>query len=219
MTRQRQPGRTPISRRSTWPLFVVLVLVAVVSACSAPIRIGRENDRLRRSNLDLQRKVEKLEKAAQLRLKQISVLERRAAVAPEIPGADVPQLVAVRFGRYSGPVDTDHNGTNDTLRIYLRTEDQHGRFIVAAGRAQLQVVAINPGSEPRIVVGQTFEPPEFDMTYRSGLTGTHYTLELPIPDSSPPNLTVSLTFTDAATGVQFRCQRAYELGPVEIASE
>ena len=197
-------------------------LAMALAACGNPARVARENDRLRRSNMELHRRVTELEKERQLRLAQINALQQRLDVPPSIADAQLPQLVAVRFGRLSGAIDGDRNNINDTLRIYLQTIDQHGRFMVVAGRAQLQAVAITPGSDPRTVAEHTFEPAELDKTYRSGLTGTHYTLELPLPDPLPPDLTeltAKVTFTDAATGVQLSCQCPYPLRPAATESE
>ena len=197
-------------------------LAMALAACSSPVKVARENDRLRRSNLELQRQVTELEKERQLRLAQINALQQRLEVAPTISDAELPQLAAVRFGRYSGAIDGDNNNINDTLRIYLQTIDQHGRFMLAAGRAKLQAVAITPGSDPKTIVEHTFEPAEFNTMYRSGLTGTHYTLKLPLPDLLPPDvteLTARITFTDAATGVQLSCQQSYPLRPAAPKSE
>ena len=172
--------------------------------------------------MELQRQVTELEKERQLRSGQIDALQQRLEAAPTIADAELPQLVAIRFGRYSGAIDGDRNNINDTLRIYLQTIDQHGRFMLVAGRAQLQAVAITPGSDPKTVVEHTFEPAEFNRMYRSGLTGTHHTLKLPLPDPLPPDLTeltVSVTFTDAATGVRLSCQHAYPLRPAAPKSE
>ena len=144
------------SRQLTWRRFAVLALVAVLTGCSSPIKVSRENDRLRRSNLELGRKVEALEEAGRLRLAQIKALEQRAAAPSKIAGAELPQFVAVRFGRHSGPIDTDRDDIDDALRIYVQTVDQRGRFMVVAGRARLQAVAVEPASDPRIVVEHTF---------------------------------------------------------------
>ena len=210
------------ARRSAWRPIVTVGLAMTLAACSNPVTVARENDRLRRSNMELQRQVTELEKERQLRSAQIDALQQRLEVAPAIADAELPQLVAVRFGRLSGAIDEDRNNVRDTLRIYLQTIDQHGRFLPVAGRAQLQAVAITPGSDPKTVVEHTFEPVELDKMYRSGLTGTHYTLKLPLPDPLPPDLTevtAKVTFTDAATGVQLSCQHAYPLRPAAPTSE
>jgi len=210
------------TRRSAWRSIATIGLAMTLAACGNPVKVAQENDRLRRSNMELQRQVTELEKERQLRLAQINALQQRLDAAPALADAQLPQLVAVRFGRYSGPTDKDRNNVNDTLRIYLQTIDQRGRFLLVAGRAQLQAVAITPGSDPKTIVEHTFEPVELDKMYRSGFTGTHYALELPLPDPLPPDvteLTAKITFTDAATGVQLSCQHPYPLLPASPKSE
>ena len=192
----------------------MLLLVTGVVGCSSPNRISRANDRLRRANLDLRRQVDALEQAIQLRLDQINRLEQIAGKSPAVEGAELVQLTALRFGRYSGVLDTNHDGVDDALRIYLQPVDQHGRFMLAAGSAQLQAVAIVEDQEPRLILKHTFDAAQFHQAYRSGLTGTHYTLERPLPrdlTSGLTGLTVMVAFTDAATGVKLSHEQNYRI--------
>ena len=83
-----------------------------------------ENDKLRSENLSLRHKVEKLEKDLVLRLAQVQTLENQLDASVAIEGVDasqVPQLVAVTFGRFTGAVDTSENGSHDLIRVYLKT--------------------------------------------------------------------------------------------------
>ena len=225
-TKKREPQTSgPVgrgrSRNARWRMLAV-ALAAGLAGCSAPARVGRENDRLRHDNLELRRQVEQLEDAIKLRLAQIDGLEQRAGKSARVDGAELVQLTALRFGRYSGALDTDHNGTDDVLRVYLQPVDQHGRFMLAAGRAQLQAVSIVPDQEPRLILEHAGDAAEFDRAYRSGLTGTHYTLERPLPAPLPADvtgLTVVVAFTDAATGAQLRHEQAYHVQPTAPAFE
>lgn len=195
-------------------LLAVLVVAGGLSGCTGVGRVSRENDRLRRANLDLRRQVNDLEEAVRLRVAQIELMQQRAGNSARVAGADLVQLTELRFGRYGGAIDTDHDGIDDELRVYLSPVDQHGRFMVVAGSARLQAVAIVPGQEPRIVLEHTFSPAEFDGAYRSGLMGTHYTLARPLPgalSADLTDLTVKVAFTDAASGVELSHERTYRL--------
>lgn len=196
--------------------FLALALIcAAVAGCSKSGRISHENDRLRRANLEMSRRIEQLERDIQLRHGELEAMRQQAGGARAVEGADLPQLSALKFDRYSGAIDTNGDGIDDRIRIYARPMDQQGRVLVVTGRAHVQAVVIEPNREPRLLAERIFEPAEFDKTYRSGITGTHYTLELPLPlsEASPPaprvtHVTVKMTFTEAATGVQASHEQA-----------
>ena len=200
------------------------VLRVVVAVClglgfSVGCQAGKrnyvnENDKLRSQNLNLTRTVTKLEKSLAMRLAQIDGLEQRLGHTVKVAGvtsSDIPRLVSVVFGRLSGAVDTNNDHVDDTLRLYVQTLDQHGRFIPVAAVAEVQVVMLCPGKPPVELTDRTWEPKAFEQSYRSSLAGTHYTLELPLlldqPDAVDP-VTVKLSLTDAATGVRLSCQQA-----------
>jgi len=203
-------------------------LVAVFCiGCSGTARIGGSTptdeviDELRVENDELREEVAALQERIALRLAEIEALEqKRGPVAPAsaVDGAEAPRLAALRFDRYSGAVDTDGDAVDDLIRVYVRPFDQDGRFLPVAGRAVLQAVVIEPGREPAELASRTFTPAEFKAAYRSSFTGTHYTLELPLPADLDPSLTavtLKLTFTDAATGVTLSRQAEMRIDAVK----
>lgn len=200
--------------RPTWRRWVgalaasALLLVHVVG-CGA--RVAEENSRLRRQVLELEDRVESLEqqvaaKDAQLRAFEEKLEQPKPAVAGVRP-SDLPMLAAIDFARYSGAYDTTGDGADDTVRIYLLTEDQRGRFLPIAGKATISVVWIPPDAEPVTLASRPFDPAALRDAYVAGLTGTHYTLELKLPSPLPAAIedrveaTTKVTVTDAATGV------------------
>lgn len=217
MRRQADNQRT--FKRRGWDSVAAVVglcALALAGCHAAPRNFLNDNDQLRRENLELREKVEQLQKKIDLRLAEIQSLEQRIKTAspPAVAGAKVPQAVKIAMDRYSGPIDTNHDGIDDAVRVYLLTQDGEGRFIPVAGRAVVQVVAIEPGRPPALLVEKTFEPNELDAAYRSGLTGTHYTLEVPLVLPPPKGLrqaTVKATLTDAASGAQLIAEQAFPL--------
>jgi hypothetical protein len=184
------------------PVLILALCCLALSACGGPKNFTNENDALRRQNLELRDKAAQLQKQIDLRLAEIATLRAKnaAATQPALEGADIPRVVKLRPDRYSGAIDTNSDGTDDTVRLYIQTIDQQGRFLPAAGRAVVQVVAITPGSPPALLAEKAFSPSEFDAAYRTGLTGTHYSLEVPLDTTTPAgSATVKITFTDAAT--------------------
>jgi hypothetical protein len=186
--------------------FTSLAMVMLLVSCAqGPDKISRENDRLRKSNLKLTRKVEKLEQDIEARVNQVNSLQKQLGRSPKTQNGELLQAASIGFGRYSGALDTTKNGRDNLLRIYLLTLDQRGRFIPVSGKVNLQVAHLTEGQPPKIIAEKTFAGKDLDKTYRSGVTGTHYTLETSLPSESPgspglDHVAVRVTFTDAATG-------------------
>ncbi|MEX0776699.1 MAG: hypothetical protein WD042_13430 [Phycisphaeraceae bacterium] len=194
----------------------LLVCLSLFPGCAA--RIGGSstpeaalND-MRRENQELRQQVQQLLGNIDLRLAEIDTLEQQLhRPAGHVPDAKVPQAVAIKFGRYSGAVDSDNDGKDDLIRVYIQPHDQKDRFLPIAAQAVVQVASIQPDAGARLLAEKTFDAQPFDHAYRSGLTGTHYALELPLPDDFPDDLkevTVKVTLTNAATGATLTAQQA-----------
>ncbi len=214
-----------------WLSGFVVMLALLSSGCPTPTRIGGGEpldavlDDLRYENEELRGRIRALERQRDHLLGQVRTLEQRLdrrAHLPEVSPGEIPAAARIAFARHSGALDSSGDGRDDTLRLYVQTFDQKGRFIPIVGRADLQAVALRPGQDPLLVLERTWEPPDFSRAYRSGLTGTHYTLEAPLPDDLPEaitELTVNLTVTDAATGAELRRQMVVPLGERAAAGQ
>jgi hypothetical protein len=189
-------------------VWVWLACGIALGGCQGPRNYTNENDKLRRENLHLSTKVKELKSAAQRSESQTRVLEARMDRGAALPGvtlSDIPRVMAIEFSRFSGAVDTDGDGRDDVIRVYVRPVDHLGRFLPAIGPAAIQAVAILPDRQPEVLAQRKLSPKQFEASYRAGLTGSHFTLELPLPASWPgevEQVTVKLTFTDAATGAR-----------------
>lgn len=210
-----------------------MALLLVAAGCSGqPRNFLNDNDRLRAENLELRDRARRLEEALALREAQVAQMTphgaspRGATAAPGgtgpatapaagLAGADVPRLVGLKLDDRSGLVP--HAGATQprehVLRLYVRTLDQQGRFLPVAGAASAQAVVIRPGQPPLVLGEASLGPKALDRAYRSGMTGTHYTIEIPL--SAPPegiaSVAVRLSLTDAATGATVAADRAFAL--------
>ncbi len=183
-------------------VFSALVVLLNLSGCG-PKNFVNDNDRLREENLKLQQQIETLNEQMELRLGEIEGLRAQSAGERAIKDADPPVLAKIAFERYSGALDTDGDGQDDLIRIYLTPLDHQARLLPVAGRLKLQAVAIQDDGPPELLAERTYEPDEFDKAYRANLTGYHYTLEMTLPESIDPaitSVTVKATFTEAVTG-------------------
>jgi hypothetical protein len=180
-----------------------VLLAAVVAVTGCRSNFATEADALREQVLELERSNEQL-------ARRIAELESELAEVSAMPGSlpeDVraaqPHVVEIRIGRLSHVDDVDGDGRPDLLRVYVRPLDGLGRFVQLVGRLSISA-ALMPEGRPAVTVGQiALEPMELRSAYRSGLTGTHYTIECPldVPEgTSEEDLVVSAVFTDGATG-------------------
>ncbi|MEM8739015.1 MAG: hypothetical protein AAGG38_11145 [Planctomycetota bacterium] len=214
--------RNPLPSRPA-PVLGVSLFAVLLGGCSVTVggdgrSLTEHNDELRRDNLALQRQLEATRK-------QITLLqgEVRAAhgspesdPAPGLEGASVPVLAGLAFGRYSGPLDTDDDGRDDALKLYLQPMDQKGRMLVVAGRLEVRVLDVAADRDPRALMTQTLTPAELDAAYRSGFTGSHYTVVLPLDDpgfDALDQITVAVKLSAAGPDgpAQASAQAAYPL--------
>lgn len=166
-------------------------------------------DELRQDNLALRRQVAELEQTLAGRQAYIEVLGQQLKGSQPVEGAQVPKAVSIEFDRFSGAVDTNGDKADDLLRVYVRPRDQRGRFLPVAGSASVQAVAIRQGQDPLVIASAVLTADQWEDAYRSGVTGTHYTLELPLPEKLPRGvreLTVQVVLIDGATGVELSHQ-------------
>ncbi|MEM6458339.1 MAG: hypothetical protein AAF710_02995 [Planctomycetota bacterium] len=196
--------------RPATSLVVLLLLTASLAAggCSPTLggdgrSLSQHNDELRETNLALSRQVEKSQQQIAGLESELRVYRQRAALGPdgsEAPeGVVVPVFAGMDLGRYSGPVDTDGDGLDDTLRLYIKPTDQKARTLPVAGRATVQLTEVGGGGPP-ISSERSWEPADWDAAYRSGFTGDHYTLDLPLSGQRDA-VNIYAELVQAGTGV------------------
>ncbi|MEM1447179.1 MAG: hypothetical protein AAGF84_14055 [Planctomycetota bacterium] len=189
-----------------------------LSACSARIggdgrSLSEHNDELRHDNQALRQQIDETQEKLALLESELRVYRHDTDPARAIPDAVTPVFSAVEFGRYSGPIDNDRDGFDDEVRLYVKPTDQQGRTLVVPGRAVVQLLDVT-GDEPAVLAERTWEPGEWDEAHRSGFTGDHFTLVLPLPDDLRPGLdtlNVVLELTEANRGTVRRAQAVYPL--------
>lgn len=210
--------RYSVSSRVWRSVAAVCLAAAGASGCTA--RVGGDgrdpsahNDKLRRDNAELRRQIDETQRQIRLLEGELTSHRNRGPGGLDLPeGVAVPVLSGLAFARYTGPQDTDGDGADDTLRLYLRPLDQRGRMLVVAGTVNAQAVELRADAVPRVVADRTFDPAELDAAYRTGLTGDHYSFDVSLPSEalgSAKQLTVKVTLTEAATGSSVTQQAAF----------
>ena len=167
-------------------------LLALTVLGTAGCRLGgsgktfvNENDTLRAENLELSRAIDAFEDRVQLLDAELSELRRDRQGDAPLPGAIPPVLAALKFARYTGPIDTNGDGADDRVMLYLQPVDQLGRTRIVAARLNVQAVSLRADMPPQVLADRTYEPPEFDERWRTGLTGDHYSVCLLYTSPSP----------------------------------
>ncbi len=220
-TQPRTNGLAATRRAARGYVVLTMFILAMLSAChSGPRNYLNENDRLRRENLALNEKAVQLEQrvASQNRViaAQQKQLARKEGLPPPPDGVQRPVPARLEIGSISGGIDTDGDGHDDALRLYLRTRDQQERFIQVIGRVSITAAALPPGSDAVTVATQTVDAAQLDAAYRSGLAGTHYTLQILITGEVPVDVTtlsVSIELKDLLHGQTLRTETALRFQP------
>lgn len=185
----------------------------LLTGCQSRKTFLNQNDELRAERQRLTQRVEELEQQLTLRESELAALKTAERASP-IPGVEPARIVGIILGSYSGGIDTTRDGKPDQMRVYLRPVDRDGRFMAAAGSARLRLIHTPADGQPTTLLDKTWDPAGFRGTYRSGFTGTHYTLaallEDILPDPIPQQITLQVDFTEAS-GQTYTAQRPIDL--------
>lgn len=192
-----------MNRRPIASAVVVLVAsVALPSGCGSPnvasIKVRRENQELRQTIADLERR-------QRAHLAQIRMLESSATTVPALASERLEKLFTthgLRFGRLTGGADLDPASPGDEgLKIYVVPSDGQGQPLKAAGSFIVEAFDLARGENYRI--GRWEYPLEQAEENWLG-QAMMYTYVLPAPwqEQRPEHedVTVRVTFTDALTG-------------------
>lgn len=198
-------------------LLLAVTMVGLLVGCGSSSKlVSEENDKLRADNMQLHRELQKLHASVKAKADKLQALES-STTPPADPDAQIPQVTSIKFGRYCTALDQDGDGHDDLIRLYILTLDQLKRFIPVAGTATVQVDHLLPGQKPLTLATRSFDAKTLDEAYRSNITGTHYTLDVPLPkDDTIKNVnqvTVSLLITDLQYGTKFNEQIALPIKP------
>lgn len=152
------------------------VLLALGGCASSTFRA--EHERMREENDDLRIENERLARR---------VVELEAAVAARRAEGDLPawagllpEVHAIRIGGLSHLRDDDRDGRPDRAIIYVTTEDDRGRFLRTVGPMSVRLLRASGDADPVVIAEATLDAEAVRDALRSGFTGTHYTIELPL---------------------------------------
>ncbi|MBB6429406.1 hypothetical protein [Algisphaera agarilytica] len=198
--------------------WITLSVAALQVGCSARVggdgrSLSQHNDELRRDNQELRQQIDETQKQLALLESELRVYREDAAGSGAIPGAVAPVFSGLEFGRYSGPIDSNGDGTDDEVRLYIKPTDQRGRTLVVPGQVKVQLLDVT-GDSPEVLLEKLWEPADWDAAYRSGFTGDHYSLTLALAEellADRDTLNVVVQLTEATRGTSREIQAVYPL--------
>ncbi|MEM1355520.1 MAG: hypothetical protein AAGC44_04020 [Planctomycetota bacterium] len=210
LDRRQTTAKLSARRRGVGLSLLLITLAFSLTACTGPRELVRQNDALRKQNLRLTQQLEQLQASLTLRESELRATREQINGGP-LPEIEPPRIAGIVVGRYSGGIDKSGDGRPDELRIYLRPVDPKGRFISAAGSARVRLLHTPADGDPITLVDVAYDPDAFDASYRSGFTGTHYTLAADLPEDLPDQALLQVSFNEAGRGLNFNAQRVLPL--------
>lgn len=197
------------------PLAALLAAVLLGTGCSAS-RTSRANDRLRAENATLEQDVRRLERREQELLGEVRRLSGEVGEVPASVLAATPRVAGLEIGSFSHVTDASGDGALDEFVVYVEPVDGMGRFIQLAGPLVATATVLPPGGAP-VLVGQIeLDAVAVRAIWRSGLTGTHYTVRIPYDVERDPGggtCIVQVVYDDPWTGMQQVVEHAMERSP------
>jgi hypothetical protein len=190
------------------PLLMTALMIDLVAGglagCSNSGRVAAENDRLRLRVVELEDEVADLSGRHGELEAHIAALEAdEATTAAAAIRAGTPRVVAIEIGRLSHLEDLDGDSVPDRAVIYVHPRDGMGRFVQIVGHLDAHVAILPVGADARTLGRVSLLPGELREAYRSGFTGTHYTIEVPLtlPAGAGEDLdtAVKVEFSDGLT--------------------
>lgn len=131
---------------------------------------------------------------------------RRGLISADVLAA-IPVCSGITIDSLSGLYPASSESAPTRCDIYLEPFDGRRRFVQIVGNLRAEVLALHPSAAaaaPVVIGTLSLSPAQLREAYRSGLTGTHYSLEVPI--TSPQvalhkaDLVIRVQFEDALTG-------------------
>ena len=194
-----------------WMAECVLVSLAAVLLAGCG---GRQNqvlwdniDALKKENTDLTMQVESLRKKNDQLSEQT---QRLSGLDKTVRLSAMDTLDTIRIGKRSGLSDTDKDGVNETLMVYLEPLDTAQDYVKAIGTVTVELWNLNTDPAKAKLGEWTLQPADMHKLWGRNIFAGYYRLSLPaanILTGQEKELTVKVTFTDVLSGKVRRDQK------------
>lgn len=193
-------------------------IVAAIGACGTG-DFDNENDRLRRLTLEQESQIKALEaQRSELESKLAeSNRAREAALDPDILAA-LPRCAGISIETLSG-LQRPRAGETGGPRVivYIDPFDGRQRFVQIVGTLTVDAVLAGPtGDAAPVTVTATLTPPQVRDAYRDSITGSFYSVEVPVDAAAVPSegtITIRARFVDALSGLTHDAETTSRIRP------
>lgn len=202
-------------RRSAVSAALLIACVVAVGCNSQQADLAQRLRKLDAENVRLTRRVNQTNQ-------RVAALEKQLQTLQGFPPERMAHFVTAaqaKIGRFTGPFDSDNDGIDDGIKVYLKLRDRHGDTIKAGGQVDIEFWDLAASQDQRLLGTWQFAMANLSAHWLAGMMADHYRFELTWPGGRPPRnlyITVKLRFADAITGAVFESQKAVE---VAIAGE
>ena len=178
-----------------------------------------ENDRLRRLTLEQESQIKALEaENSELQTKLTEAnLARETALDPEVLAA-LPRCAGIIIETLSG-LEWPRAGETQGPRVivYIDPFDGRQRFVQIVGTLTVDAIIAGPTGDPSpLTVTVTLKPAEVRDAYRDSVTGSFYSVSVPIEADAIPTegtVTIRARFVDALTGLTHDAESMSRIRP------
>ena len=116
----------------------------------------------------------------------------------------------IKIGRRSGLFDRDNDGKKEKLIVYVKTIDEAGDAVKAAGEVVVQLWDLNAEEGEALLGKWEIGPAELKRMWAGTVMTNYYRLEFDVSElvkAEQQELTVKVRFTDYVTGKVFGEQK------------
>lgn len=214
VSRITREGKTRSAQR--WPRRCAVsasLLVACIVAVGCNSKQPDLAKRLRKADAKNAVLARRLNEANQ----RVNALDKQVQVLQGFPAERMTHFVTpaqAKLGRFTGPFDSNNDGLDDGIKVYLKLRDRHGDTIKAGGQVDIELWDLAAPQNQRLLGSWQFALANLSEHWLAGLMADHYRFELTWPGGQPPKnryITIKLRFADAITGTVFESQRAVEV--------
>jgi|GEM_PF-1624577 len=207
-----QRPNTAAARFIVSAVFSCAVLLSGLPGC----KIGGEGDvrvhnkELREENSTLKTEIDSMQGRIEGLLNQLETADQSDS---NVLRGQPLVLTQVKIGRYSTPMDTDDDGTDDQLKVDLTTHDQDGNTFAAKGVVRIQLIAVGTQDEELGMLAEAvFDAAQVQANYFKGFLGTQYAFKMPLGEAiqkpkGAETVEIRVAFTDAYTGAELTASR------------
>ncbi len=123
---------------------------------------------------------------------------------------DMIRLERITLEKLTGGYDSNHDGYDDGIVVYLQPIDTDGHIVKVAGSVKVKLFSLD--SKPRLIGRIELTPSQLRKTWIGSLWTNHYTIKCPFSITpKTTDITVRVEFTELLTGKTFVAQKRVQV--------